>query len=104
MWMTKMNEVNPPQVSQDSTIYLKAFSIKKFSDIETIKMEVSSGNIIVAKITQLANKSLEDTQQAINELIIFVKNLGGSIARLGDERLIIAPPSIKIWKEKDNFR
>jgi SepF-like predicted cell division protein (DUF552 family) len=32
-----------------------------------------------------------------------VKKIGGDIARLGDERLVITPPLIKIWKEKQNL-
>ena len=83
-------------------VYFKALSVGQLSDIELIKTEINLGNIVVAKITPLAKKSIEDTAKAVDELCTFVEKLGGDIARLGEERLVITPPSIKIWKEKEN--
>lgn len=83
-------------------VYLKALLIRQLEDVDTIKTEVSSGNIVIAKITPLANKSLEDVKQAVEELSTFAKSIGGEIARLGDERLVVTPPTIKIWKDKSN--
>ena len=83
-------------------IYFKALSVGQLADIELIKAEINLGNIVVAKITPLAKKSIEDTKKAVDELCTFVEKLGGDIARLGEERLVITPPSIKIWKEKEN--
>lgn len=91
------------QQTRDFTVYLKALPIRQLSDIDAVKMEVNAGNIVVAKITPLAKKSLEDTERAVDELCVFVREIGGEIARLGDERLVITPPSIKIWKEKENL-
>jgi SepF-like predicted cell division protein (DUF552 family) len=86
-----------PQVTKE--VYFKAVSIRQLEDVAMLKIDVSSGNIVVAKITPLAKRSIEDTKQAIDELCDFVQTIGGEIARLGDERLVITPPSIKIWKE-----
>ena len=83
-------------------VYLKALLIRRLEDIETIKTEVSSGNIVIAKITPLANKSLEDVKQVVEELSTFAKNIGGEVARLGIERLVVTPPTVKIWKDKSN--
>ena len=86
----------------NAKVYFKALSVGQLSDIELIKTEINLGNIIVAKITPLAKKSIEDTTKAVDELCTFVEKVGGDIARLGEERLVITPPSIKIWKEKEN--
>jgi SepF-like predicted cell division protein (DUF552 family) len=69
-----------------------------------IKTEVISGNIIVAKITPLAERSIADTKRAVDDLCVFVENIGGEIARLGDERLVVTPPSVKIWKDNENLK
>lgn len=93
-----------PQVPKEGKkVYFKAVSIRELKDIDMLKVEISSGNIVVAKITPLAKRSIEDTKQAIDELCDFVQTIGGEIARLGDERLVITPPSIKIWKESENL-
>ena len=103
MYTTEKSNEGSQQISRDVKAYFKALSIRELEDINIIKTEVSSGNIVVAKITPLAKKSIEDTKRAVDELCAFVVSIGGDIARLGDERLVITPPFIKIWKEKENF-
>ena len=80
--------------------YLKAMPLRDLSDLDNVKTEVKSGNILILRITPLANKSVEDVKRAVNELCEFVESVGGDIARLGEERVVICPPSVKIWREK----
>jgi len=79
---------------------VKALPLHNLSDIDKIKSEVKLGNVLIVRITPLAKKSVEETKHAINELCNFIKNEGGDIARLGEERIVITPPSIKIWRSK----
>ena len=80
--------------------YLKAMPLRDLSDLENIKSEVKSGNILILKITPLANKSIQDVSKAVDELYQFTESIGGDIARLGEERIVVCPPRIKIWREK----
>jgi SepF-like predicted cell division protein (DUF552 family) len=68
--------------------------------LEAIKAEVNNGNILILRITPLANKSIEDVKRAVNELYEFAESIKGDIARLGEERVVICPPKIRIWREK----
>lgn len=83
--------------------YLKAMPLRSLSDLEVVKNEVKSGNIVILRITQLANKSIDDVKRAVDELCDFVGSVGGDIARLGEERVVICPPSVKIWREKTSI-
>ena len=74
--------------------------LRDLTDLETIKTEVKNGNILILRITPLANKSIEDVKQAVNELYEFAESINGDIARLGEERIVICPPKIRIWREK----
>jgi len=74
--------------------------LKDLTDLENIKTEVNSGNILILRITPLANKSIEDVKHAVNELYDFTETIHGDIARLGEERIVICPPKIRIWREK----
>ncbi len=108
------NEAPTPNPSPDPTIaatpsenkeaanktYLKAMPLRDLSDLESIKNEVRNGNILILRITPLANKSVEDVKQAVNELYEFAESISGDIARLGEERVVICPPKIRIWREK----
>ncbi len=80
--------------------YLRAMPLRDLSDLEGVKNEVKNGNIIILRITPLANKSIEDVKTAVNELFSFTESIGGDIARLGEERIVICPKEIRIWREK----
>lgn len=94
-------EIPPEQSSgtQEKT-YLKAMQLKDLADLENIKAEVKNGNILILRITPLASKSIEDVKQAVNKLYEFVESINGDIARLGEERVVVCPPSVRIWREK----
>jgi len=91
----KMEVAEPP-----SKTYLKAIPLRELSDLENIKNEVKNGNIIILRVTPLATKSIEDVKNAVNELFQFSESIGGDIARLGEERVVICPKTIRIWREK----
>jgi SepF-like predicted cell division protein (DUF552 family) len=93
-------EAKPERVEPLSKTYLKAIPLRELSDIEKVKTEVENGNIIILRVTPLANKSIEDVKKAVNELYQFSESVGGDIARLGEERVVICPKSIRIWREK----
>ena len=85
---------------QATKTYLKAMPLRDLADLEVIKEDVRNGNILILKITALANKNIVDVSQAVNELYSFTEEIGGDIARLGEERIVICPPKIGIWREK----
>jgi hypothetical protein len=89
-------ENSEPQVKT----YLKAMPLRELADLETVKNEVKNGNIIILRITPLASKSIEDVKQAVNQLYEFAESVKGDIARLGEERVVICPDKIRIWREK----
>ncbi len=80
--------------------YLKAVPLRDLSDLEKFKEEVKAGNILILRITPLASKSIDDVKKAINELCEFVESISGDIARLGEERVVICPPNVRVWREK----
>lgn len=98
---SEKTEKNPTSLKSEATkVYVKAFPLRTLDDVKTIKNEVESGNILILRITPLANKSVEDVKQAVDELCEFVEHVGGDIARLGEERVVVTPSSIRIWREK----
>src|SRR5437899_12718016 len=85
---------------QHSTIYVKAVPVKELDDVETIKGEVRRGNILMVRSTPLGRKSVEETKLAITELTDYTKSLGGDIARLGEERIVITPAGVRVWRKE----
>ncbi|MFQ5999409.1 MAG: cell division protein SepF [Candidatus Bathyarchaeia archaeon] len=91
---TKKASKVPP--SLPSKVYLKALPLRALEDVEVIKREVESGNILIINWSPLARKSVEDVKKAVNQLEEFTKSVGGDIARLGEERVVIVPSFITI--------
>ena len=83
-----------------SPLYVKALPLQELNDVEAIKTEVGTGNILIVRITPLAKKSVDETKLAITELTDHVKSIGGDIARLGEERIVITPPGVRIWRRE----
>ena len=93
-------EQKPPIPEAPSKTYLKAMPLRELSDLDNIKTEVQNGNIIILRVTPLASKSIEDVKAAVNDLFQFADSIGGDIARLGEERVVITPKTVRIWREK----
>jgi len=74
--------------------------LRSLADVEVIKHELNLGNILILKITPLARKSVEDVKKAVNELSGFTQSIGGDIASLGEERVVIVPNFIRIWRQE----
>jgi len=91
---------SPEEKEVRSKTYLKAMPLRDVSDLDAIKQEVKNGNILILRITPLASKSIEDVKHAVNDLYEFAESINGDIARLGEERVVICPPNIRIWREK----
>jgi SepF-like predicted cell division protein (DUF552 family) len=88
-------------ISQDSEkIYLKALSLHSFEEVKNIKQEVKSGNILIIKISPLAEKGIIEVKQAVNEIRKFVEINKGDLARLGEERIVVTPSAVKIWRSR----
>lgn len=84
-----------------SPLYVKALPLQELDDVDEIKAEIAEGNILIVRITSLAKKSVDETKLAITELTDHVKSIGGDIARLGEERIVITPPGVRIWRREN---
>lgn len=83
---------------QAQPTYLKALTIRDVSDIHQIKEDVRKGMVLILRVTPLANKDVEKLRDLVKELHGVAKENDYDIARLGEERIIVTPSRIKIWK------
>ncbi|HYW00570.1 MAG TPA: cell division protein SepF [Candidatus Acidoferrum sp.] len=87
-------------LSVQHPLFLKAYSLHGLADLPKIKAEIISGNVLIVKITPIASRSEEETKSAIGELVDFINSIEGDIARLEEERIVLTPPTAKIWRDK----
>ena len=79
-------------------ILLKALALRSIDEIPKIQEDVTRKTIIILKVTPLAQKSVDELKSSVEQLYEFATAIGGDIARLGDERVVITPPGVKIWR------
>ncbi len=84
--------------AKESDIFLKALQLRSADDIPKIQEDVANRMIVILRVTPLAQKSVEELKAAVEQLYEFATSIGGDIARLGEERVVITPPGVRIWR------
>ena len=79
-------------------ILLKALQLKSLDDIPKIQEDVANRVIVILRVTPLAQKNIEELKGAVEQLYEFSTSIGGDMARLGEERIVITPPGVRIWR------
>src|SRR5438093_3900454 len=83
-----------------SPLHGKSVSLEETKGVEAKKAWGGNRNILNVKKTTPGKKGVDETELAITELTDHVKSIGGDIARLGEERIVITPPGVKIWRRE----
>jgi SepF-like predicted cell division protein (DUF552 family) len=84
--------------SHEPQVYLKAITLRDPVEVQSIKEDLKKQMIVIIRVTPLAQKSVDELRSVIDELFKFVQSSGGDIARLGEERVVITPSMVKIWR------
>ncbi len=89
---------------QANPTYLKAITIRDPSDVHSIKEDIKKNMILILRVTPLAQKDVEELRKVVEDLYTIAKNADADIARLGEERIIVTPPGVKIWKPEYDLK
>ncbi len=86
------------ETAQEGGMLLKALQLRSAEDLQSIQDDVAKRTIVILRVTPLAQKSVEDLKTVVEQLYEFATSIGGDIARLGEERIVITPPGVRIWR------
>lgn len=84
--------------AHEPQVYLKAITLRDPTEVPLIKEDLKKQMIVIIRVTPLAQKSVDELRSVIDDLYKFVQSAGGDIARLGEERVVITPAKVKIWR------
>ena len=90
--------------TQKAPTYLKAITLRDKSDIHTVKEDIKKGMILVLRVTPLAQKNVDELRKVVEEIYSIAKTQDADIARLGEERIIVTPAGVKIWKAEYDLK
>ena len=85
---------------QDNNMLLKSIQLSSIDEVRKIEEDLAKRTIIILRVTPLAQKSIDELKTAVERLYEFATSIGGDIARLGEERIVITPPDVRIWRER----
>ncbi len=88
----------------EAPTYLKAMTIRDPSDVHAIKEDIRRGLILILRVTPLARKDVDQLRGVVEDLHTMAKASGADVARLGEERIIVAPTNVKIWRPEYDLK
>ncbi|MHC1585513.1 MAG: cell division protein SepF [Candidatus Syntropharchaeia archaeon] len=80
-------------------MYVKTAELTHTNDIPDIRKEIYDGNIVIMDIS-LAKQDKLLIDRAISDLKEAVNDVGGDIAGMGDDYVVITPGRVKIDRKK----
>jgi SepF-like predicted cell division protein (DUF552 family) len=89
--------------THEPDVYLKAITLRDPVEVQLIKEDLKRQMIVIIRVTPLAQRSVDELRRVIDDLYKFVQSSGGDIARLGEERVVITPAKVKIWRGPYEF-
>ena len=84
---------------EEVKMFIKTAELTGLYDIPELKKEIYAGNILILDIS-LAKQDRVLVEKAIRDLKMATYDVGGDIAGIGDDQVIIAPVGIRIEREK----
>ena len=76
--------------------------LDNYADSDRLQKKVREGSILVVKIRELKVKDMEELKRAVDKLKKTCLAVGGDIAGLGEDWLILAPAAAKVHREQEN--
>jgi hypothetical protein len=80
-------------------MYIKIAELTGLYDLRELRKELYAGNILILDIS-LAKKDKTLVEKAIKDLKMAALDIGGDIAGIADDQVIVAPSGVKIERKK----
>jgi SepF-like predicted cell division protein (DUF552 family) len=80
-------------------MYIKIAELTGLYDVRELKKEIYAGNILILDIS-LAKKDRGLVEKVIKDLKMAALDVGGDIAGIADDQVIVAPSGVKIERKK----
>ncbi|MEM0201737.1 MAG: cell division protein SepF [Candidatus Micrarchaeaceae archaeon] len=98
-YMNSAEMENVDVMNEPADFYIKPLTLQQESDIQTIENELQKKNIILLNVSELAKRpnTLKGLVDTIRE---YVTKINGDIAKIDDDKIILAPAKVKIIKSK----
>ncbi len=87
------------KAAEDIKMYIKTAEVTGLYDVPELKKEIYAGNILILDIS-VAKQDKGLLEKVVKDLKMVAFDVGGDIAGIGSDQVIIAPAGIKIERKK----
>ena len=94
-----LSEYGQKEGEGEAEMYVKVAELQKYEDAKDFIEHVYNGNILILDLEPLSYDDME-LERTTNELKRVVRDIGGDIAGLGKNLIIVTPEKIKIDRRK----
>lgn len=85
----------------EAKVLVKTYQLTSFDDTKRLVGELREGRtIMLIDVSQIREKDVIDLKRSVNKLKTATAEMGGEIAGLGGDWLLIAPAFAEVWKQK----
>ena len=84
---------------EEQLLWLRTISIHSYSQLSELQDHFCDNKepaILIARITPIVTKNIEETMKLINEVYSMATKKNYSVFRLGEERIILVPPNVRV--------
>jgi SepF-like predicted cell division protein (DUF552 family) len=90
---------SPAPQDESDLIYIKSMDLQGLSDIQQVSGELERGNIVIMYIGRLQYGQSRELRRVVDQLRGICRSMGGDIAQLGQDYIVITPSFVKIYKK-----
>ncbi|MCL5442105.1 MAG: cell division protein SepF [Candidatus Marsarchaeota archaeon] len=98
-YMNSAEMENVDVMNEPADFYIKPLTLQQESDIQTIENELQKKNIILLNISELAKRP-NTLKGLVDTIRTYVNKINGDIAKIDEDKIILAPAKVKIIKSK----
>lgn len=95
------DETGKDLVQQDESdiIYIKSIDLENLSNTQQVSGELEKGNIVIVYIGKMQYGQNRELRRVVDQLRGVCRTIGGDIAQLGQDYIVVTPPFVKIYKK-----
>jgi len=86
----------------DKRLLVEVERLDNYADSDRLQRKVREGSILLVKIKELKAKDMEELKRAVEKLRKTCLAINGDIAGMGEDWLIMTPPSAKVHREEQS--
>ncbi len=97
-FMTAAEAEHVDVMHEETSAYVKPITLQVDGDIKLVEEELNKKNLVLLNITAYARNPAK-LKTAVGQLRQFASAIGGDIARIDEDKILLTPANVKIVKK-----